>query len=117
MLAGMLDYPQGTFISKLEVLGNKIRVIREIDNGTETLEITLPAVISADLHLNEPRFIKLPQLMMAKKKPIEKIELQDLAIETKPSMRLISAKDGESKKQCQFITNVDELIDIIKKVN
>ncbi len=117
MLAGILDYPQGTFISKLEILDDKIRVTREIDNGTETLEITLPAIISADLHLNEPRFIKLPQLMMAKKKPIEKIELQELVKDTKPTMRLISAKDGESKKQCKFITNVDELIEIIKKVN
>ena len=118
MLAGMLDYPQGTFISKLTMLNNnKIQLEREIDNGTETLELDLPAVISADLHLNEPRFIKLPQLMLAKKKTIKIITLDSLDIETRASTRLISAYDGETKKQCRFVATVDELIDIINKVD
>ena len=117
MLAGILDYPQGTFISKLSVMDNKVQIDREIDNGTETLEIDLPAIISADLHLNEPRFIKLPQLMLAKKKPIENISLESLVINIQASTRLISAHDGEAKKQCTFVTNVDELIDIINKVD
>ncbi len=118
MLAGILDYPQGTFVSKLQILSNnKIQIEREVDNGTETLEINLPAIISADLHLNEPRFIKLPQLMLAKKKPIENILLTSLDIETKASTRLLSAYDGETKKQCQFITTIDELVDVIDKVN
>ncbi len=114
MLAGMLDYPQSTFISSLEIIDGKIRTVREIDNGTETLEVTLPAVLTADLYLNEPRFIKLPQLMLAKKKIIETIQLTDLNIEQRPTTRLLKAVDGEIKKKCTFIDSVDELVDILK---
>jgi electron transfer flavoprotein beta subunit len=115
MLAGMLDYPQGTFISKLSITDNKATISREIENGTETLELTLPAVLTADLHLNEPRFIKLPDLMMAKKKPIQTISLAELNISLKPSTRLIKAVDGEIKKQCKMLNNIDELIHTLKE--
>ena len=75
MLAALLDWPQAVAVSKLTVEGNAATVVREIDGGTETLNIDLPAVISADLRLNDPRFVKLPNLMMAKKKPIGSIDL------------------------------------------
>lgn len=115
MLAGMLDYPQGTFISKLEVIDEEtIQVERELDNGTETLSIQLPAVLTADLHLNEPRFIKLPQLMLAKKKTVEQIDVNDLAIEIKPSVRLLKAVDGEIKKPCKILGSVDDLVSLLK---
>lgn len=114
MLAGMLDYPQSTFISNLEVTDGKLLTTREIDNGTEVLLVTTPAVLTADLYLNEPRFIKLPQLMLAKKKPIETIALTDLNIEIRPTMRLLKAVDGEIKKKCTFIESVDDLIDVLK---
>lgn len=116
MLAAMLDYPQGTFISKLDINSNKIMVRRELDNGTEDLEITLPAVITADLHLNEPRFIKLPQLMLAKKKTIEHIDLLDLKISLKPSTRLIKAVDGEIRKNCTMLNDSKQIIQILNEV-
>ena len=72
MLAGLLGYPQGTFVSKVDIAKNKISVTREIDGGTNILEMNLPAVLTADLRLNEPRFVKLPNLMMARKKTIRK---------------------------------------------
>ena len=115
MLAGMLNYPQGTFVSHVNVVDNKAMINREIENGTETLEITLPAVLTADLHLNEPRFIKLPDLMMAKKKSIHTITLEELNIKFKPSTRLIKAIDGEIKKQCTMLNNFDELISTIRE--
>ena len=116
MLAGMLNYPQGTFVSKVSINDNKATIDREIENGTESLEITLPAVLTADLHLNEPRFIKLPDLMMAKKKPLETITLDELNITLKPSTRLIKAVDGEIKKQCEMLNNFDELVNTIREV-
>ena len=72
MLAGILDYPQGTFASKVDIENNKIIVTREIDGGTNTLKMNIPAVLTADLRLNEPRFVKLPNLMMARKKRLKK---------------------------------------------
>lgn len=117
MLAGMLDYPQGTFISKVSISGDTISITREIDNGTESLELKLPAVLTADLHLNEPRFIKLPDLMQAKKKPIKNIDISELGLELRPGIKIINAHDGEIKKQCKMINSVDEIIAIVKEVN
>ncbi|MBP9741859.1 MAG: FAD-binding protein [Burkholderiales bacterium] len=114
MLAGMLDYPQGTFISKLEIANNKAKIWREIDNGTEILELELPAVLTADLHLNQPRFIKLPQLMLAKKKPIEQIDLANLGIEIKKTSKILKVNDGEIKKHCKILNNIDEVVSIIQ---
>lgn len=115
MLAGMLDYPQGTFISKLELNGDKALVRREIENGTESIEITLPAVLTADLHLNEPRFIKLPQLMLAKKKPIETLELSNIGVTLNTTGRVLKVIDGEIKKQCKMLNSVDEVIAVLKE--
>ena len=114
MLAGMLDYPQGTFVSKLELNGDKVTIRREIENGTEELEITLPAVFTADLHLNEPRFIKLPQLMLAKKKPIETIGLADIGVQLNTTYRILKVVDGEIKKQCKFLHSADDIIAVLK---
>ena len=118
MLAGMLNYPQGTFISKLNISNNKAVITRELDNGTQDLEIALPAVLTADLYLNNPRFIKLPQLMLAKKKPIEQLLLADIRVDLKPSSQLVKAMDGETKKNCTMLSSVDEIINILveKKV-
>ena len=77
MLAGLLDYPQGTFASKVDIENSKILVTREIDGGTNTLKMNIPAVLTADLRLNEPRFVKLPNLMMARKKTIEKLNVSE----------------------------------------
>lgn len=116
MLAAMLDYPQGTFISKIEVDGNKIRVCRELDNGTENLELILPAVITADLHLNEPRFIKLPQLMHARKKAIERIPFADLGVVVKPSTRVIKVGNGEIKRDCVMLKDSGQIVQILNEI-
>ena len=115
MLAGMLDYPQGTFISKLNICDKIATISREIENGTETLEISLPAVLTADLHLNEPRFIKLPDLMLAKKKPLQTINIDQLNIKCHPRTRIIKVIDGEVKKECKILNNIDELINAVKE--
>lgn len=116
MLAGILDYPQGTFVSKLELSDNHTKCIvnREIDNGIEELEITLPAVITADLQLNTPKFITLPKLMEAKKKLLEIIPLEDLCSTPTQSFTIISTVDGEIKKQCKMLSSIDEVINILK---
>jgi electron transfer flavoprotein beta subunit len=114
MLAGILDYPQATFVSNIEVENNKIIATREIDNGTELVRLSLPAVITADLYLNEPRFIKLPQLMLAKKKDVEIIKFNDLGIEYKKNSRIIKAIDGEIKKNCKYLNSINEVQEILK---
>jgi electron transfer flavoprotein beta subunit len=86
MLAGLWDRPQATFASKLHLDGNTARVTREVDAGLETLEIDLPAVVTVDLRLNEPRYVKLPDIIKAKKKPLETVELAALGVT--PQQRL-----------------------------
>lgn len=86
-----------------------------MDGGTQQLELTLPAVVSADLSLNEPRFIKLPQLMQAKKKPIEKITESDLGLALTSRTRVISVIDGEVKKHCTLVKTSAELINLLNK--
>ncbi|NIM70519.1 MAG: EtfB protein [Xanthomonadales bacterium] len=86
MLAALWDRPQATFASRLELAGEAARVTREVDAGLETIEVDLPAVVTVDLRLNEPRFVKLPDIMKAKRKPLEVIEFGDLEIAPDPSM-------------------------------
>lgn len=114
MLAGKLGIPQATFASQISINNGDLVVCREIDGGTQNVLIKLPAVVSADLCLNEPRFIKLPQLMQAKKKPIEKIAVTTFGIELNQRTRLIGVADGEIKKQCSFLNSTDELIKMIR---
>jgi electron transfer flavoprotein beta subunit len=114
MLASLLDYPQSTCVSKLEIIGNKIKTRREVDVGVEYLELTLPAVISADLQLNQPRFVKLPQLMLARKKSIEQISFDELAIPVRGVNRVLKAIDGEIKKDCQMLDNVAGILEILR---
>ena len=87
MLAALLGWPQGTFASKLEINGKKINVTREIDGGLETLGMELPAIITTDLRLNEPRYASLPNIMKAKQKPVEKITPNDLNVEIKQRLK------------------------------
>ncbi|HVC49406.1 MAG TPA: electron transfer flavoprotein subunit beta/FixA family protein [Burkholderiales bacterium] len=104
MLAALMNAPQGTFASRISLNGNEISVTRETEGGTETLALTLPAVLTADLRLNEPRFVKLPNLMMAKRKLIETLSASDLGINlcvhvkrlkvSQPSMRPAGIKVG-----------------------
>ena len=110
MLAGLLDYPQGTFASKVDIENNKILVTREIDGGTNTLKMNIPAVLTADLRLNEPRFVKLPNLMMARKKTIEKIKASDLATNTSSRIKLLDVSVPPSRKAGIKVDNVKQLL-------
>ena len=110
MLAGILDYPQGTFASKVDIENNKIIVTREIDGGTNTLKMNIPAVLTADLRLNEPRFVKLPNLMMARKKTIEKIKASELATNTSSRIKLLDVSVPPSRKAGIKVGNVKELL-------
>lgn len=110
MLAALLDYPQGTFASTVQVEGYKVAVTREVDGGTETLALELPAVITADLRLNDPRFVKLPNLMMARKKPIETIQASDLGVDAAPRLNLIQVSEPAPRKAGIRVGSVEELL-------
>jgi electron transfer flavoprotein beta subunit len=114
MLAALLDYPQGTFASGLTLEGNEISVTREVDGGTETLALTLPAVITADLRLNEPRFVKLPNLMLARKKPIETIHASEFAIDLEPRLKLLQVSEPSARKAGIKVSSVQELINKLR---
>ena len=114
MLAGLLNYPQGTFVSKIEINNNKLTCTREIDGGTNVLEMNLPAVLTADLRLNEPRFVKLPNLMMARKKKIEEIKSSDLATDTQTNQEILEVTIPPSRKAGIKVKSVKELLDKLK---
>lgn len=114
MLAALLDYPQGTFASALEVKGNEIIVTREVDGGTETLALDLPAVVTADLRLNEPRFVKLPNLMMARKKTIETISSAELGIDIVPRIKLIKVTEPPARKAGIKVGSITELLEKLR---
>ena len=110
MLAALLNYPQATYVSALTVNGNEVVATREVDGGTETIGLNLPAVITADLRLNQPRFVKLPNLMMARKKPIETIKATDLGVDTKPRLQLLKVSEPPARKAGIKVSSVQELL-------
>ena len=114
MLAAFLNIGQGTFASSLKVNDGKITVVREIDGGQETVELNLPAVVTADLRLNEPRYLKLPNLMMAKKKPLETIALADLNVSVTSKVTTINVAEPAARAPGKKLNNVQELIDVLR---
>ena len=110
MLAALLGWPQGTFASKLEINGKKINVTREIDGGLETLGMELPAIVTTDLRLNEPRYASLPNIMKAKQKPIEKITPKDLNVEVKQRLKTLKVTEPPKKNAGIKVDSVQELI-------
>lgn len=114
MLAALLNYPQGTFASTLDVKGHEVIVTREVDGGTETLALTVPAVITADLRLNDPRFVKLPNLMMARKKPIETINASELGIDIAPRLNLIHVNEPVARKAGIKVDSIEELLNKLR---
>ena len=110
MLAALLGWPQGTFASKLEINGKKINVTREIDGGLETLGMELPAIITTDLRLNEPRYASLPNIMKTKQKPIEKITPNDLNVEIKQRLKTLKVTEPPKKPPGIKVDSVQELI-------
>ena len=116
MLAALMNAPQGTFVGKLEIDGSEAVVTREIDGGMETVALKLPAVISADLRLNEPRYVKLPQIMQAKKKPLEKSTPEELGVNTAPRMQAVSYAEPKARKAGEKVGSVAELVEKLKAV-
>ena len=110
MLAALLGIGVGTFASAIKLIGDAIEVTREVDKGTQTLALKLPAIITADLRLNEPRFIKLPNLMMAKKKTLETVSASELGVDLAPRFRVIRASEPQQKPGAIQLANVQELL-------
>ena len=110
MLAALLDYPQGTFASELNIENGEAIVTREIDGGTETVALQLPAVVTADLRLNDPRFVKLPNLMQARKKPIENLSASELVTDLTPRLSLINVAEPPQRKAGIKVDSVDALL-------
>jgi electron transfer flavoprotein beta subunit len=111
MLAGVLDWPQATFASKIEFIEPaRLRVARETDRGLETIVIRLPAVITTDLRLNEPRYASLPAMMKAKKRSIETISCQDLGVSPEPKVRLVRLEQVTIDRMCERVADAAELV-------
>ena len=114
MLAALLNAAQGTFASKVQIEGKEALVTREIDGGEETVALKLPAVISADLRLNEPRFVKLPNIMAAKKKPLEKLSPADLAVDISPRLKTVKFAEPKARQAGVKVADVAELVEKLK---
>src|SRR5438445_12738208 len=114
MLAALWNRPQATFASKVEVNGNAAKVTREVDAGLETIEVDLPAVITTDLRLNEPRFIKLPDIMKAKSKPLETLQLADLGVESGDHLKTTNYAPPAKRSKGVMVKDAAELVAALK---
>ena len=115
MLAALWGRPQATFASKVEVAGDKATVTREVDAGLETLEVDLPAVITTDLRLNEPRYVKLPDIMKAKKKPLETLDAATLGVNLQPALQMVKFEAPAQRSRGVMVKDAQELVDALKK--
>jgi electron transfer flavoprotein beta subunit len=114
MLAALLDWPQGTFAYKLTIENGKATVTREIDGGLETVTLTLPAVITTDLRLNEPRYASLPNIMKAKKKPIETLKPEDLAVDVTSHLTTVKVEEPAGRKAGVIVESAAELVEKLR---
>ena len=114
MLSAMLNWGQATFASKLEIQDKKIKVSREIDGGIENIEVNLPAIVTTDLRLNEPRYASLPNIMKAKRKPIDEIKVEDLNIDIEPRLEILKVEEPKSREAGIMVKSVDEMIEKLK---
>jgi electron transfer flavoprotein beta subunit len=115
MLAALWNRPQVTFASKVELSDGKAKVTREVDAGLETLEVDLPALVTTDLRLNEPRYVKLPDIMKAKKKPLEMLALNTLGVEAKQQLKLVKFEPPAQRQKGVRVKDAAELVDALKK--
>ena len=116
MLAALAGWPQATFASKVEIADGKATVTREVDGGLETIAITLPAVITSDLRLNEPRYVTLPNLMKAKKKEIAIVTPADLGVDVTPRLKTLKVTEPPQRSAGVKVANVSELVDKLRSV-
>ncbi len=114
MVSALLDWPQGTFASKVDVADGALLVTREIDGGLETLKLALPAVVTADLRLNEPRYVKLPNIMAAKKKPLDKTTPADLGVDVAPRLKTLKVAEPAKRSAGIKVANAAELVARLK---
>lgn len=114
MLAALWDRPQATFASKIDLDGEKARVMREVDTGLETLEIDLPAVVTTDLRLNDPRYVKLPDIMKAKRKPLETVTLAALGVEQKQRLKVTRFEPPQQRQKGIKVKDAAELVATLK---
>ena len=114
MLAGLLGWPQGTFASKLELNGSKIRVVREVDGGLETLLLSRPAVVTTDLRLNEPRYASLPNIMKAKKKTIDETTPESLGVDIAPRLKILGIAEPKGREAGIRVDSVAVLVEKLK---
>ncbi|KAG9302930.1 hypothetical protein G9A89_022347 [Geosiphon pyriformis] len=116
ILAGLLNWPQGTFASKLEIDNEAVKVTREVDGGMETISTKLPLIVTTDLRLNVPKFVTLPNIMKAKRKPINVIKADDLKVDITPRLETLSVTDPPTRLGGAKVESVDELISKLKTV-
>jgi electron transfer flavoprotein beta subunit len=114
-LAALWNRPQATYASKIELTGDSARVTREVDAGLETLDVDLPAVITTDLRLNEPRYVKLPDIMKAKKKPLDSVSLSALGVEQRQQLQLVRFDPPAQRQKGIRVKDAAELVDALKK--
>src|SRR5665809_120828 len=114
MLAGLLGWPQGTFASKVELNGAKVNVVREVDGGLETITLSRPAIITAVLRLNEPRYASLPNIMKAKKKPIDETTPEALGVDIAPRLKVLSIAEPKGREAGIKVDSVAALVDKLK---
>ncbi|NPD66696.1 electron transfer flavoprotein subunit beta/FixA family protein [Lichenicola cladoniae] len=115
MLAGLLGWAQGTFASKIEITDGSAMVTREVDGGLETLAITLPAIITADLRLNEPRYASLPNIMKARKKPLEILAPGELGVDVSPRLTTIKVSEPPTRKSGIKVASIEELVSKLRQ--
>ncbi|ODV98498.1 hypothetical protein PACTADRAFT_972 [Pachysolen tannophilus NRRL Y-2460] len=116
MLAGLLNWPQATNASKVEVNGDVVTVTREVDGGSETIRAKLPLIITTDLRLNEPKFVTLPKMMKAKKKPLEVLKAEDIGITIETRLEVLSVEEPPARQSGVKVNSVDELVDKLKEL-
>ncbi|MDA7695437.1 electron transfer flavoprotein subunit beta/FixA family protein [Candidatus Pelagibacter sp.] len=114
MLSALLNWPQATFASKIEIKDRTLEVTREIDEGLETIEVNLPTIVTCDLRLNEPRYASLPNIMKSKKKPLEILTAADLGVDTTPRVQQIKVEEPPKRKAGIKVANVAELVSKLK---
>jgi electron transfer flavoprotein beta subunit len=114
MLAGLLGWSQGTFASEIRFADGKADVTREVDGGLETVSLTLPSVVTTDLRLNEPRYASLPNIMKAKKKPIDQVSVEDLGVDASPRLATLKVEEPPARQGGGKVVDVAELVDKLK---
>ncbi|WP_175626145.1 MULTISPECIES: electron transfer flavoprotein subunit beta/FixA family protein [Oxalobacteraceae] len=114
MLAALLDWPQATYASKIEIDGDKIKVTREVDGGLEVVALTLPAIVTTDLRLNEPRYVTLPNIMKAKKKTLENFKPADLGVDVTPRLKTLKVEEPAKRSAGIIVPDVKTLVEKLK---